>query len=215
MEFYPIFINMKGRLAVVIGGGSVADRKIRDLIVTGASVRVISPEVTDGISEIKKVFPDRVDIISRKYMKGDLAGAYLAFSATNNSDVNREIFSEAEEKNIPINAVDDPENCTFIIPSSMQRGDLIISVSTGGASPSMSAKIRRNIEKSIPADIDIQLVALREARLILKNDPAFISVNAKERGELMKTITNDEGLLNGLAESLEKGELRDFLKGIK
>jgi precorrin-2 dehydrogenase / sirohydrochlorin ferrochelatase len=215
MEFYPIFINMKGRLAVVIGGGAVAERKIGDLIVTGAAVRVISPDITDGISEIKKVFPDRVDIISRKYTKGDLDGAYLAFSATNNSAVNREIFSEAEGKNIPINAVDDPDNCSFIIPSSLQRGDLIISVSTGGASPSMSAKIRRNIEKSIPADIDKQLVALREARLILKNDPSFNCVSAKDRGELMKKITNDEVLLNGLAESFERDELSDFLKGIK
>jgi precorrin-2 dehydrogenase/sirohydrochlorin ferrochelatase len=215
MELYPILINMKGRLAVVIGGGAVAERKIGDLIVTGAAVRVISPDITEGIAEVKKVFPDRVDIVSRKYVKGDLDGACLAFSATNNSAVNREIFSDAEEKNIPINAVDDPENCSFIIPSSFQRGDLIISVSTGGASPSMSAKIRRNIEKSIPADIDRQLVALREARLFLKNDPSFNSVSAKDRGELMKKITTDEDLLKGLADSFEKDELREFLKGIK
>jgi siroheme synthase-like protein len=211
MGFYPIIINLKERLAAVIGGGDVALRKIRDLIEAGARIRIISPEIHEEIDDIQTRFPDRIEIFKRKYQHGDLENAFLAFSATNNYDVNRLVLVEAEEKGIPLNAVDDPDNCTFIVPSSIRRGDLIVAVSTGGASPSMSAKLRRIIEKSIPENIETTLEALQAARTILKTDNEFKHLDSGKRGGIMKKIVEDDRYLSDLSGNYRSNKLKEFL----
>ncbi len=212
MNLYPIMINLEGRLTVVIGGGEVALRKTRDLIDSGARVKVVSPEFHQDFSVLENENPGILELVKRKYIGGDLAGAMLVFSATNDSGVNREVFKEASAGNILINAVDDPPNCSFYIPSMYRKGDLLMTLSTGGASPSMAARLRRELQEHIPEDIDVILAALREARELLKTSPAFDQLDFDERGAILKKVVNREELLVDLCDSCKEEKLEEFLK---
>ncbi|MCL2154817.1 MAG: bifunctional precorrin-2 dehydrogenase/sirohydrochlorin ferrochelatase [Leptospirales bacterium] len=218
MTLYPIMLNMSGQQAVIIGGGDVALRKLSDLTLAGANIKIISPEFNDEIIKVSELFKDRITLIKRKYKKNDLDSALLVFSATNDSDVNREIFNEAKEKNILINAVDDPPNCSFYIPSFIRRGDLILSVSTSGASPAMAARLRREMEEHIPENIEIILERLNKARILLKEDKAFHNIDSSQRGEILKKITYSDQLLESLIsckDEEENKEMIDFLLKVK
>ena len=212
MTLYPVMINLKGSLAVMIGGGEVAYRKTADLLESGARVKVVSPEFHEKYALLETENRENLELIKRKYRPGDLQGAMLVFSATNDPGVNREVFEEADEQNILINAVDDPPNCSFYIPSMYRKGDLIMTLSTSGASPSMAARLRRNLQEHIPEDIDVILTALREAREMLKESPSFGDLSFHERGAILKEIVNREDLLEGLCESCKEENLEDFLK---
>ncbi len=212
--YYPVMLNLSGRRTVVVGGGEVACRKVIDLLEAGAIVTVISPEVHAGIEEIAREGEGRLSIVRRKYEPGDLNGASLVFSATDDSAVNRDVFREAEQLNLFINAVDDPENCSFIVPSSIRRGDLIVAVSTSGASPSLAAKIRKDIEKGIPSDIEPLLVGLRKIREILRNDAEFIHLSSSERGEIMKILTSQNDFLRKILSADDSPALKILLREI-
>ncbi|HOO72770.1 MAG TPA: bifunctional precorrin-2 dehydrogenase/sirohydrochlorin ferrochelatase [Spirochaetota bacterium] len=212
--YYPVMLNLSGKRTVVVGGGEVACRKVRDLLDAGALVTVISPEVHADIEKIARENGEMISIEGRKYEPGDLRGASLVFSATDDSAVNREVFREAEQLNIFINAVDDPDNCSFIVPSSIRRGDLIVAVSTSGASPSLAAKIRKDIEKDIPSDIEPLLVSLRKIREILKNDVEFIHLSSSERGEIMKKLTSQNDFLRKILSADDSPALKTLLREI-
>jgi siroheme synthase-like protein len=211
MKLYPVFLNIAQRSVVVIGGGEVALRKIRDLLKAGAQISAISPEFHQDILKLSKEQGDNLKLIKREYREGDLMDASLAFSATDDPETNRRVFGEAEEKNIFINSADDPPHCSFIVPSWNQRGDLILALSTGGASPAMSARLRRELEGHIPDNIEKILSGLREARDILMNDEEFYPLRAADRGELLKRIVNNDALLSDLIAFHEKGELKKLL----
>jgi precorrin-2 dehydrogenase/sirohydrochlorin ferrochelatase len=201
MKLYPIFLNITNRKVVIIGGGEVALRKIRDLLKAGARISAISPVFHQDILKLSDEQGDNLKLIEREYREGDLFDTSLAFSATDDPEINRRVFDEAEKKNIFINSADDPPNCSFIVPSSSQRGDLILALSTGGASPAMSARLRRELESHIPDNIEKILEVLREAREILKSKKDFSSLSASQRGELLKRIANDDTLLEELVSS--------------
>jgi precorrin-2 dehydrogenase/sirohydrochlorin ferrochelatase len=201
MKLYPIFLNITNRKVVIIGGGEVALRKIRDLLKAGARISAISPVFHQDILKLSDEHGDNLELIEREYREGDLFDTSLAFSATDDPEINRRVFDEAEKKNIFINSADDPPNCSFIVPSSSQRGDLILALSTGGASPAMSARLRRELESHIPDNIEKILEVLREAREILKSKKDFSSLSASQRGELLKRIANDDTLLEELVSS--------------
>lgn len=211
MKLYPVMLNMEGKLAVVIGGGEVASRKIMDLVESGAKVRVISPEFNRDIQETAKEFAVSVELVQRKYMNGDLNGAVMVFSATDEPQVNHEVFLEADLKNILINAVDDPPNCSFYVPSFVRKGDLLFALSTSGASPAMAARLRRELEKHIPENIDLLLEKLKATKDLLKTHQTFSAIASSERGVIMKRIVSDNTLLNKLAGCKDDGEIINFL----
>jgi len=208
---YPIMYKIKGKLVVVIGGGQVAFRKVKDLANCGATVVVIAPDIHPELEEYAAANP-AITIIKREYQAGDCAGAALVFSATNNPRVNRTVYEEALALNIPINAVDDPDNSSFYVPSFFTRGPLLVAVSTGGASPAMAAKVRRLIEQSIPQDIEITLDTLNEARTILKEH--YYHLTSHQRSELLKAIVTDERLLEQAVEAFKNNMLQEFLKSL-
>lgn len=214
MKLYPVMLNMNGRSAVVIGGGEVAARKVTDLLDAGATVKVISPEFNSEILFLSEQYGERLILIKKVYEKNDLPGAVLVFSATNDSEVNAAVFAEAEEKGILINAVDDPPNCSFYVPSFVRKGDLVFSLSTGGASPAMAARLRRELEKHIPSGIGPILEKLILARSILKEDKKFSDMNSSQRGSILKQIVNDDKLLMEL-NSCKNDELADLLQYVK
>lgn len=146
MRYYPVFLDIKGKTCVVVGGGEVAERKALSLLSAGASVKVISPKTTKTLNSLSK--EGSIERLRRKYKKGDLNGAVLAIGASDSNEVNKAVYEEAQEARIPVNVVDDPAHCGFIVPSVVQRGGLTIAISTGGRSPLLAKTIRQELEKS-------------------------------------------------------------------
>jgi precorrin-2 dehydrogenase/sirohydrochlorin ferrochelatase len=215
MKLYPVMLNISDRKVVVIGGGDVASRKVKDLVECGALVTVVAPSMEAPILELKKSHPEKIFLVQRAYQKGDLVGAIMAFSATDDEQANRMVFREATELNIFINAVDDPPNCTFFVPSWFHRDGLVVSVSTGGISPSMAARIRRDIEKIIPDSIETTLAALQRARSLLREDDEFQSLSPDARGNILKQIVQDDRLLEELVLHYENDSVKKFLKNLR
>lgn len=214
MGLYPVLLNMEGKTAAVVGGGEVALRKINDLLEAGARVRVISPRMHERIEDLARSRPREVDLVRREYREGDLDGALLAFAAADDTAVNRRVFEEAGRRSIFVNAVDDPPNCTFYVPSFIRKGDLILAVSTGGASPAYAARVRRMLENSLPGNIEAVLEAMREARMLLQTGPEFSGLTSDERGEALRRIAHDDSLIEGLIRARSEKSLEKFLKSL-
>ena len=150
MGYYPIFLEMKERRCVVIGGGAVAERKVEGLVAAGANVTVISPGITDGLKALLK--QGAIRHVAREYQAGDRAGYDLVFVATDNSEINTAVSSEARSLRIWVNSADDPDHCDFILPAVIRRGDLAVAVSTGGVSPAVTRAIREELDEYFTAD---------------------------------------------------------------
>ncbi len=148
MNYYPVYLNLSGKRAVVAGGGPVAERKVLSLIAAGASVTVISPALTKGLREMKS--KGSITHRGRAYRKGDVRGAFLVIAATDSEETNRLIASEASGL---VNVVDVPKLCNFIAPSVVRRGSFVIAVSTSGVSPALSKSIRKELQSLYGNDI--------------------------------------------------------------
>lgn len=144
-KYYPVGLNIRGKKCMVIGAGRIAQRKVKRLLGYGARVSVISPESTLALKKLAK--ERKISLKSKSVKLKDLKGAYLVISATENGKVNSLIYSYCRKKNILFNVVDSPKQCTFILPSVLTRGNLNISISTGGISPALSKKLRQDLEK--------------------------------------------------------------------
>lgn len=168
-EYYPVFLKLKDKLCVVIGGGKVAERKVLSLLEAGAKVKVISPDLTPKLKSLYE--KGNFFWEERPYKRGDLTGAFLVVAATNDPLVQEEVFKEAEDKNIPCNIVDRPEYCTFIVPSTIRRGDLVIAISTSGVSPAVARRLREILETVYGKEYTLYLKLMRKLReKILKTD---------------------------------------------
>lgn len=139
-RYYPVFLDLKDRLAVVVGGGLVALRKVESLIGAAARVRVVSPEVVPEIQDF-----DGVELKLKPYDSHDLAGAYLVVAATDDEAVNVAVSRDAAECRIFCNVVDRPEVCSFIVPSVVEQGPIKIAISTGGVSPALAKRLRMEL----------------------------------------------------------------------
>ena len=143
--YYPVYLNLTGKRCVVIGGGPVAEDKVAKLQDAHSEVILISPTVTPALQA--GAYAGDLEWHQREYQPGDLDGAFLGIASTNNREVNQEIFQEAERLAILMNVVDDPDQCTFIAPAIVQRGQVTLAISTGGASPALARKLRESLTK--------------------------------------------------------------------
>src|SRR5262245_23213929 len=141
--FYPVYLNLKNKRVVVVGGGAVAERKVESLLGTEASINVISPEVTARLEALAE--SSQIQLQRRAYAAGDCAGATLVFSATDDAAVSRAVFGEGTEAGVLVNTADKPALCDFIMPAVVRRGDVAVAVSTGGTSPGLAAQLRDRI----------------------------------------------------------------------
>src|SRR5438874_2098859 len=139
--FYPVYLNLKAKRVVVVGGGEVAERKVESLLGTEASIVVISPEVTRRLDALEK--EKQVELHRRAYRPGDCAGAALVLSATDDPQLSRLVFQEASDAGALVNTADQPSLCDFIMPAVVRRGDIAIAISTGGTSPGLAARLRQ------------------------------------------------------------------------
>lgn len=149
MEFLPIFIRLQQTECLLIGGGEVAARKTRLLLKAGAQVRIVSPTLGHDLQD--ELTAGRITYQQGTFKPDDLDQCQLVIAATDDMQVNLQVFHHAKERQIPVNVVDQPELCTFIVPSILDRSPLIIAVSTGGASPVLARLVRARLESLIPA----------------------------------------------------------------
>jgi precorrin-2 dehydrogenase/sirohydrochlorin ferrochelatase len=162
MKYFPLLLDIRNRTVVVFGGGKVAERKCLSLLQAGASVRVVSPESVPGIAKLAS--EGRIEYLLREYRQGDMAEAFLVFAATDRLEVNRAIATEAALHGIPVNIADCPEMSTFVSPAIVARGDLLITISTGGKSPALAGKIREELEEYFGIEYDKALRLLGAVR---------------------------------------------------
>jgi len=141
-KYYPILLNIQDKKCLVVGGGNVAWRKVCSLKDAGARVTVVSPEFCPEME--KEIGIER---IQQKYEEGFLNGVLVVVASTDDEEVNKKVYYDAVKMGILVNVVDRPEICSFIVPATIIRGDLSISISTGGASPALARNIRENLEK--------------------------------------------------------------------
>ncbi|HEY4937718.1 MAG TPA: siroheme synthase CysG [Actinomycetota bacterium] len=159
---YPVSLDLEGRRCVVVGGGTVAEHKVQGLLDAGAAVTVVAGSFTSALRELAT--RGEVELLHRPYARGDLAGAFLTIAATDDGAVNAEVFAEASEGNVLCNAVDDVAHCHFAAPSIVRRGDLTISVSTGGKAPALAKRLRQTLSAQFGDEWGVLVDVLAESR---------------------------------------------------
>jgi siroheme synthase-like protein len=160
---YPVNLIVADRRCLVVGGGRVAADKARGLLECRARVHVVAPRVGDEVRALDCVTWDE-----RPYRDGEVAGYLLAITATDDPLTNRQVFTEGEAHGVWVNSADDPTNCTFTLPARIRRGDVLVTVSTGGHSPALSTWLRRQLGDQIGPEYETLLGILFEERTRLK-----------------------------------------------
>lgn len=157
---YSALLNLEGKKVTVVGGGEVAFRKVSSLIGEGCEVQVIAPNFIESF----KTLGHTINKVYKYYETGDCAGSFIVVAATNDSEINESIGAFCKRANILCNVADNKALSSFIVPSTLKRGDLTISVSTGGASPSLAAKIKRELEARYDESYSDYIVLLGRIR---------------------------------------------------
>lgn len=155
---YPVNLVLAGRSCLVVGGGRVALQKVRGLIDAGADVTVVAPEIEPGIAELP------VACVERSYRSPEAGHYRLALAATGDSAVNQQVFDDAEAAGVWVNSADDPARCSFVLPARVRRGRLLVTVSTGGHSPALSAWLRQRLDDDLGPEYDVLIGVLAEVR---------------------------------------------------
>lgn len=163
---YAAFLDLQDRPVLVVGGGSVAARKARVLADAGARLTVVSPETCPDVDALES--EGRASVERRPYRTDDVQGAWLIVAATGDRAVNRQVYKDAEEQGTFCNVVDCPELCSFQVPATVQRGQLQVAISTHGACPLLSRRLRQGLEKQFGPEYGPLLDGLRELREYLK-----------------------------------------------
>jgi precorrin-2 dehydrogenase/sirohydrochlorin ferrochelatase len=147
MNLYPMGVNLKGRICLVVGGGKVAERKIKTLLRHGAVVRLVSPEATDALQAL--AVDGKIEWLREAYSSNGteaLDGVFLVMACTDNRAVNAEVTRNAQAQSLLVLCADDPDAGNFVSAAQITRGDLVLTVSTGGGSPTLAAVLRERLE---------------------------------------------------------------------
>jgi precorrin-2 dehydrogenase/sirohydrochlorin ferrochelatase len=193
-SYYPMFLNIRGRKCVVVGGGQVALRKVKTLLAHGALVEVISPELTTELQRL--VENGKIALKQRQFQSGDLQGAFIAVAATSDNRTNRKIAGEARESGIPVNVANDTVHSDFIVPSSLSRGDITVAVSTSGKSPALARKIRTMLEKELGEEYTLLVELVDEVRTELKKNGLAVDGDRWQEAldlDVLITVLKNEG----------------------
>jgi len=161
-SYYPIVLDLRDRPCLVVGGGSVAEVKVDGLLAARARVTVVSPMLSERLASWATA--GRIVYRQREYIASDLDGQHLVFSATDRRDITLAVAADARQRGVWVNAADDPENCDFLLPSVLRRGRLQVAVSTGGASPALAARLRRDLESYFTPEYEELMELAAEVR---------------------------------------------------
>jgi precorrin-2 dehydrogenase/sirohydrochlorin ferrochelatase len=155
---YPVNLVLAGRRCLVVGGGRVALQKVRGLLDARADVTVVAPEVLPAIAELG------VTVTQRAYRSPEAGDYRLALAATGDTAVNQQVYDDAEAAGVWVNSADDPERCTFVLPARVRQGRLLVTISTGGHSPAVSAWLRGRLDEELGPEYDVLIGVLAEVR---------------------------------------------------
>jgi precorrin-2 dehydrogenase/sirohydrochlorin ferrochelatase len=169
MSLFPMFVKLEGRRVLVVGAGSVAEAKIESLLPTDATVRVVAPKATPRVREWARA--NRIEWEPREYRPADLAGMFLVIAATNSHALHDDIYAEARSRGVLCNAVDEPERCDFYFPAVVRRGELQIAISTGGLSPALAQRLRKDLEHQFCPEWEQWVAQLGRTRDELQSIP--------------------------------------------
>ena len=188
MRYYPIYLDLKGRDVLVVGGGAVAEGKALQLLEAGARVTVVSPQLTEAL----RAAADRGEIthLDGAFAEGDLNGAFLVIGATDDRKVNEKVAKAARERGMLCNVVDQPDLCNFITPALVTRGELQISVSTGGGSPTLTQRVKREVAALIGEEYGVLLELAAEMRAEAKDRIA----DFERRKEVLRAFVESDAL---------------------
>ena len=209
--FYPLFMDLRGRRVLVVGGGDVAERKVDSLLQAEASVTVVSPDLTPGLQKLQE--SGAIRSIRRKFDEPDLEDALLVISATDDPDIQRRVAVLARAKRILVNTVDQPKLCDFIVPAIVRRGDLVAAISTSGKSPVLAATLKAKMESIITDD------AARAARLLgdIRSEIHALFEDPDRRRKAFERIV-ESGILEWISE-LDDGaalsKMRSIVEGLE
>lgn len=165
MKTYPMFALIEDRACLVVGGGAVGARKVGDLLTAGARVTVVSRELTSEL--LKWSGQGKIQVIRGDFIPAHLDGMTLVVGATDDPQVNREVSAAAKNRGLFVNIVDAPELCTFIVPAQVRRGPLTIAVSTGGSSPALARRVRKELEERFGPEYGRFLRVLQAVRALV------------------------------------------------
>ncbi len=173
MPYYPIFLDLNNQNILVVGGGEVAERKIKTLLMYGCTIYISSPHLTPYLQHL--VATNKIHRISHESLDTVMDDTFMVIAATDNAEANTNIASQAKKHNLLVNAVDQPKDCNFIMPSIVKRGNLQIAISTAGKSPALAKKIRKNLEHSFPPEYDslTELLGTIRTKLLFQNQPSL------------------------------------------
>ena len=160
--YYPVYIEMRGQPCVVIGGGKIAEGKVDGLLAVQAQVTVVSPELTPHLQEL--VNQNQITHLPRAYQPGDLEGAFLVICATDQAEINHQVWQEATAKRQLVNVVDDTPRCNFIAPSILRKGDLTIAISTSGKAPALAVRLKEKLQRELGPEYERFLELAGELR---------------------------------------------------
>lgn len=175
---YPVCLNISGKLCVVVGGGTVAERKVKGVLLENAQVKIVSPEITEGLFSLVK--DNAVEWHRKTYTSADLMGAFLVFAATDIAAVQQEIFYDANTLGILVNVIDSPAQCSFQVPAIVRRGDLTLTVSTSGKSPAVAALVRRRLLAEYGGEYGVLLELMGRIR-----EPVIAAAETSEQRKIL------------------------------
>jgi siroheme synthase-like protein len=163
MALYPIFVELKGRPIIVIGGGNVGAEKVRGLLAAEADITLVSPELIDELRE--HAAAGRIRHIARAYQESDLDGGFeFIMIATDDGAINAQVAAAGKKRGIWVNAADDPPNCDFILPAVIRKGKITLAASTSAASPALARRLREELDAYLTDDMPALADLLAEVR---------------------------------------------------
>ena len=177
MQYFPVFFDIRERPCLVVGGGEVAARKAEQLLRAHAEVRVVAPAMGEAMTGLLQ--QEKLTGAIRPFAPADLTDCVLVVAATSDEHVNRQVADSARARNIPVNVVDSPELCSFIVPAILERHPLQLAVSTGGAAPMLARHVRARLETLIPSAYGRLAGLIGETRALVKQ--RFPDVNQRRR----------------------------------
>ncbi len=199
---FPIALKLAGRRCVVVGGGAVALRRVEALLEAEGSVAVVAPQVDPQVQQLAD--QGRIALDQRAYVPGDLTGALLVIAATDRSDVNAAVAADARSAGVLCCDSDQPDRGDFVVPAAVRRGDLLLTATTGGSSPALSARIRKELEARYGDEYAEMTAILRQAReAVLSSEP-----DPAARRRRLSALAEDDSLLE-LIRSGRSGEARE------
>ncbi|MDG5815166.1 bifunctional precorrin-2 dehydrogenase/sirohydrochlorin ferrochelatase [Chitinispirillales bacterium ANBcel5] len=168
-RYFPVYIDLHQKPCLVVGGGSVAQRKTESLLSAGAEIRIIAPQVTSELKMLNQ--SKKIQWIPGTYDTSYVDRVTLVIAATSDPNVNQKVYDDCADRNILVNVVDEPQRCSFIVPAVLNRGDIQVSVSTGGAAPTLAGQIRDKIAEVITEEKVVLVRALKQLRPRIRRLP--------------------------------------------